>query len=205
MHTVPQKPGPGPWQLFRIWAGIGLQSFGGGASTLYLIQREFVDRRDWLTMEDFIHQWSLCVMTPGINLLALTILIGHRLCRAWGVFVSLAGLLLPSALITCLIAAGLKEIEHLAAVQAVVKGIIPATAGIMLLVGLRFAQPQAKQAYQEGFVCLAVCLALVLLCFIAIAVLNISVALILPCAGLLGIALFGRLSRRKPQESTAHD
>src|SRR5690348_16560303 len=34
-----QDPRPGKWQLFRIWAGIGLQSFGGGASTTFLIQR----------------------------------------------------------------------------------------------------------------------------------------------------------------------
>ena len=33
-HDAP----PGPWRLFRLWAGIGFQSFGGGASTQFLIQ-----------------------------------------------------------------------------------------------------------------------------------------------------------------------
>jgi chromate transporter len=37
-----QDPGPGVWQLFGIWTRIGLQSFGGGASTTLLIQRVFI-------------------------------------------------------------------------------------------------------------------------------------------------------------------
>jgi chromate transporter len=50
-----QDPRPGKWHLFRIWASIGLQSFGGGASTTFLIQRAFIERHQWLSMEEFIY------------------------------------------------------------------------------------------------------------------------------------------------------
>ena len=69
-----QDPKPTIWQLFRIWAGIGLQSFGGGASTTFLIQRAFIEKHKWLSMEEFLHLWNLCLLTPGINLVALTVL-----------------------------------------------------------------------------------------------------------------------------------
>src|ERR1700724_3996479 len=107
----PQNSISGAWQLFRIWASIGLQSFGGGASTTFLIQRTFIEKHSWLTMEEFLHLWNLCLLTPGINLVALTVLIGKKLGGAWGIVASLAGMLVPSAAITCLLAAIFKQIE----------------------------------------------------------------------------------------------
>src|SRR3989442_15809462 len=98
-----QDPRPSTWQLFRIWASIGLQSFGGGASTTLLIQRAFIEKYKWLSMEEFAHLWNLCILTPGINLVALTVLIGKKLAGTPGIAASLAGLLLPSAIITCLL------------------------------------------------------------------------------------------------------
>ncbi|HCJ32793.1 MAG TPA: hypothetical protein DHV65_00615, partial [Ktedonobacter sp.] len=48
-----------------------------------------------------MHLWNLCIFTPGINLVALTVLIGRKLGGTWGIVVSLAGMLLPSAMVTC--------------------------------------------------------------------------------------------------------
>jgi len=64
-----------------------------------LIQRTFIDRHKWLSIEEFAYFWNLCVLTPGINLIAVTVLIGRKLGGVGGIAVSLAGLLLPSALI----------------------------------------------------------------------------------------------------------
>src|SRR5262245_22898768 len=124
----PQQPQPSTWQLFGIWAGIGLQSFGGGASTTLLIQRTFIERRRWLTIEEFTHLWGLCLLTPGINLIAVTALIGKRFGGTRGIVASLAGLLLPSAAITCLLAALFVRVEHTAVARAALRGIVPATA-----------------------------------------------------------------------------
>src|SRR5436309_10717278 len=100
----PKDPRPGTWKLFRIWTGVGLQSFGGGASTTLLIQRAFIEKHRWLSIEEFTHLWNLCILTPGINLVALTVLIGKKLGGTRGIIASLAGMLLPSAAITCLLA-----------------------------------------------------------------------------------------------------
>src|SRR5207302_3153533 len=128
-----QEPVPGKWQLFRIWASIGLQSFGGGASTTLLIQRAFIDKHRWLSIEEFMYLWNLCILTPGINLVALTVLIGKKLGGTWGIAISLVGMLLPSATITCLLTAIFIQIENVAAVQASFRGVIPSTGGILLV------------------------------------------------------------------------
>lgn len=191
---------PGTWQLFLIWTGIGLQSFGGGATTNLLIQREFVEKHTWMTMEEYTHYWNLCLFAPGINLVALTILIGKKLGGKTGIFISLLGLLFPSATITCLLAAGFKEVEHVHVVQAILQGIVPATAGIMLMVGIAFAQPQLQRAYKEGPLNLIISLLLIALCTLAI-ILQVPVFLALSVTALLGVLCFTRpLWRKKKAE-----
>src|SRR5579871_3038262 len=89
-----------PWRLLRIWTVIGVQSFGGGSATLYLIRRVAVEQHHWITDEDFTRYWGICQIAPGINILGLVILIGFRVAGTAGAIVSLLGLLLPSAAIT---------------------------------------------------------------------------------------------------------
>jgi chromate transporter len=189
-----QDPRPGKWQLFRIWASIGLQSFGGGASTTLLIQRAFIEKHKWLSMEEFAHLWNLCILTPGINLVALTVLIGKKLCGSWGIVVSLAGMLLPSATITCLLAALFIQIEHVAAVQAIFRGVIPATGGIMLVVGLNFALPLIRKGSKEGFFYLLVSGILIFACALAVIFLKLSVIIVLLGAAFLGALFFSSKS-----------
>ncbi len=187
-----QHSRPGKWQLFRIWASVGLQSFGGGASTTFLIQRTFIEKHKWLSMEEFTQLWNLCILTPGINLVALTILIGRKLGGAWGIAISLAGLLLPSALITCLLTVGFKSVEHLAAVQAILRGVVPATGGIMLLVGLNFALPLIRRGYKEGVLYLLVSIVLIIACALAVILLKLSVIVVVLGAVFLGALFFAR-------------
>ena len=185
-----KDPGPGKWLLFRIWAGVGLQSFGGGASTTFLIQRAFIEKYKWLTIEEFLYFWNLCVLTPGINLVALTVLIGRKLGGVWGIVVSLAGLLLPSATITCLLAASFTQIENVAAVQAILRGVIPATGAIMLLVGCNFAIPLMRRGYKEGFFYLLGSGVLVIACALAVIILKLSVIVVILGAAVLGALFF---------------
>src|SRR6185437_4122520 len=112
------SPPPTTLSLLRIWTLIGLQSFGGGASTQLLIQREFVRRRAWIGADELLQLWNLCLFTPGINLIALTILIGRRLGGARGIVVSVAGLMLPSSAVTCLLAAGFEVVQHSIVIHA---------------------------------------------------------------------------------------
>src|SRR5438046_6795289 len=185
-----QDPGHGKWKGFRIWASIGLQSFGGGASTPFFIARAFIEKHRWLSMEEFIHLWNLCILTPGINLVALTVLIGKKLGGTWGIVASLAGMLLPSATITCLLAAIFKQIEHVAAVQAVLRGVIPATGGIMLVVGLNFALPLIRRGYKNGMLYLLASSVLVIVCALAVIFLKLSVIVVVLGAALLGALFF---------------
>ncbi|GCF09282.1 chromate transporter [Dictyobacter arantiisoli] len=204
MQVLQTENKPTSKKLLLIWTSIGLQSFGGGATTVLLIQREFIEKRSWLSNEDFAHLWNLCLLAPGINLIAITILIGKKLGGTAGIFYSLFGLLFPSALITCFIAAGFQQIEHLHAVQAILKGVVPATAGIMLLVSVNFAYPQLRLAYKEGPLNLLLCLLLIIFCSVAI-FLQVPVFVALSITAILGILCFTRPLFKKKAVIQEHD
>lgn len=189
MHMARDDARPTAWTLLRIWAGIGLQSFGGGASTQLLIWREFAQKRTWVEATEMARFWNLCLFTPGINLLALTILIGRKLGGPWGIVASLAGLLLPSATVTCFLAAGFELVRHSPIIHAILRGVIPATAGIMAVVGLNFVVPIVKREREAGLPSLSISLAIMLISAFALILFKLPVAVVLAGVALLGIAI----------------
>jgi chromate transporter len=137
------------WDLFITWFSIGIQSFGGGTSTLMLISQASL-KHGWMGEDEFARLWALVQIAPGINLVKLTLLIGYRL-RGWaGLVASMAGLLLPSAAATALMTAGYTLIRDLAVVKAALRGILPATIGLGLAMSANIARPLFTQAYREG-------------------------------------------------------
>lgn len=200
-----QYPRPGAWKLLGIWTSIGLQSFGGGASTTFLIYRTFVEKRGWLLPEEYNRFWNLCVMAPGINLVGMTILIGRKLGGWRGVCASLGGLLVPSAVITCLLTAGFVSIQRFPATQAILKGVIPATAGIMLVVGIKYAQPLLKELRTEGNWRVIIGLVLVLLATLAIVLWQIAIPVVLVGTALLSVLFFKRVPRSALARSARAD
>jgi chromate transporter len=191
---------PGLWPLFRTWAGVGFQSFGGGASAQFLIQQAFIDRQGWITREEYLHLWGLCVFVPGVNMISFTVLVGRKLGGVKGIVASLAGLLLPSAAITCLLAAIFVHIQGIEAVQAVLRGVIPATAGVMLLVGLNFARPLLRRAYTEGYAVLLVSAAFILACALVVIFLKVTVIVVILGAIALGALIFTPRKRHRRAE-----
>lgn len=144
------EPPPELVVLLRVWVVLGAQSFGGGTATQYLIYREFVERRPWLSSAEFSRAWAICQLAPGINLLALTTLIGWRLRGAPGVALSLLGLLLPSVLVTLAMTGGYAAVRELPSVRAAFRGMVPATVGLGLLLTWRIAAPILGEARREG-------------------------------------------------------
>jgi chromate transporter len=137
-----------------------------------------------------LHALALCTLTPGVNLIALTILIGRRLAGWRGVAASLAGLLGPSAAVTCLLAALFAQLQRYPAVPAALRGVVSATAGAMLLVCLTYARPLARAASREGPPALLASGALVVASVLAIVFAGLPVALVVLAALALGAGAF---------------
>lgn len=176
--------------LSLAWCKISIESFGGGSSTLLLMRREFVDRRQWLTAEEYDHFWSLSQISPGIILLAMSLLMGRRLGGTAGMILSLVGVLVPSAAITVVLTAGFAVIQTLHPIQAMIQGVLPATAGIMLALSIQFARPLVRQSVKYGFIRSAECLVVIVGSTLALALFHLEVWLVLLAAAFMCVAIF---------------
>ena len=192
-------PGISSSRLFLIWATIGTQSFGGGSATLYLIQRMAVERYRWITADDFTRYWGICQVVPGINILALVILIGSRVAGTRGVLLSLSGLLLPSAGITIGLTAFYASVRDVSLVRAAIAGIVPATVGLGLLLGFSMVRSLLKGGPQDGWVSIAVGVLVLVISAILAALGRTPVLAILWGAGVASALAQWRIgSRQRP-------
>jgi chromate transporter len=188
-------PKVGAWQLLGIFTLIGVQSFGGGSATLLLIRQAVVNKRGWISEAEFTRFFALCQIAPGINLIALCILIGNKLAGFGGILGCLAGMLLPSVLITTFLTAGFAVVQTWTPMQAALKGIVPATAGLSLVFAWELARPLLKQSQNEGKVSLAVSIGLIVSAALLLAALKLSVIWVLLIGALIGGVILGRYER----------
>jgi len=143
------RPRPGLGNIFVTFFVLGIQSFGGGSSTFFLVHQVCINRH-WLDEEAFLRDWALAQISPGINLLKLIILVGYQL-RGWpGLMAAGSGLMLPSAVVTALMTAAFSAIRSVPLVQAALKGVLPATIGLSLAMGVQMGQPLLARARREG-------------------------------------------------------
>jgi chromate transporter len=154
-------------QLFLAWFWIGLNSFGGGQSTLAMIQRSLASQKGWINDSDFAKANAMVNLAPGINLIAITILIGYQLRKVRGVIASLSGLLIPSITVTILMTAGYTKISRIPDVIYAFHGIVPATVGIGTMAGILilFSFIRVK-ALQSRTLELIVCFSIVIISYI---------------------------------------
>lgn len=117
---------------------------------MVLIRRNAVEVYGWTTDEQFNRDWSLCQMTPGINLIALSILLGKQIAGWRGIVICLGGMLLPSALVTVVITAGFLVIRDLPVVSGALRGILPATVGLGLVTACQMAQSPLGRSLKRG-------------------------------------------------------
>jgi chromate transporter len=193
-----QQPPPSPGRQLLIWLNIGIQSFGGGAATLYLIRRAAVEQHGWLTDEEYARYWGICQIAPGINILGLVILIGWQISGAVGVALALAGLLLPSAAITMMLTAMYSRIEQVPLVQAALHGVVPATVGLGLLLAVGMLRPLLSASRKEGRASLAVAWALVGGSVLVVALTGSPVVAVLwGAGGLAALANWQRVARQR--------
>ena len=187
------------WEILRIWLLIGGQSFGGGSSTMYLIRREHITKRGWLTEDDVNEFWALCQLTPGMSIVAVSILIGQKL-KGWkGIVAVLIGLLLPSTLITTVLAAGFSGVENWASARALLKGVIPATAGLSLTVALQFAIPLLRKGWNEQVASFIFSLSVIGVCAMLSGIFKFPASFVLIGSGVVAALVFPRIWRNTQQ------
>jgi len=140
----PLNAGPRPLELLRAWLAIGTQSVGGGSSTLFLMRLFLVERNRWMSQREFLEDWALSRLSPGIHLVALSGLLGRRVDGVRGAAISVLGMMLPAGIITAALTAGYGLVRDEPLIRAALAGMGPATVGLTLGVTFALARTAAR-------------------------------------------------------------
>ena len=166
--------------LFLVFARIGAFTFGGGYAMLPLIHREVADVRKWASDEEIVDIFAIAQALPGIIAINTAIYIGYKTKGVRGAVASTLGVILPSFVIIFSLVWVLVAIKDSAIVK---KAFLGVRAGVTAMIGLS-AWKLSRAVLKSGFA-VAVCV----LSFTAIAVLDIPTLHVLLTALLVGILM----------------
>lgn len=138
------------WQLFYTYLKIGTFTLGGGYAMLPLIQREVVDRQQWIDEEEFLNMIALAQAAPGLIAVNSAIFIGWRIGGWRGVCGAVLGAVLPSFVIILAIAMVFSEWKELPAVEAAFRGIRPAVVALIAAPLVKLARNAMKSRVERG-------------------------------------------------------
>ena len=179
---APARPTPSsPLELFTAFTMLALQGFGG---VLAVAQRELVDRRGWLTREEFIDAYSLAQLLPGPNVVNLSLMLGDRFFGWRGALAAIGGMLFAPLVVVLVLAAGYNGLSDYPAVAGALRGMGAVAAGLMLAMGLKMLATLRRNALGP-----ALCALLGVATLVTDAVLRWPLAWVVPGLGAAGWAL----------------
>lgn len=191
MNSLPaeNRPQPqSPTDLFISFTLLALQGFGG---VMAVVQRELVEKKRWMTREEFIEDWAVAQVMPGPNVVNLSMMIGARSFGFKGAMAALAGMLTAPLILVLLLALVYARFADFPGVAGALRGMGAVAAGLIAATGLKLAGALLKNVLG-----LRLCALFGALCFAAIALLRWPLVYVL--IGLGGAACVLAYRKLKP-------
>lgn len=177
--TPPDHPRPqSPRDLFVSFTWLALQGFGG---VLAIVQRELVEKKRWLTADEFLEDWAVAQVLPGPNVINLGLMIGDRYFGLRGALAAVAGMLTVPLLVILVLALLYAHFAGNPQVAGALRGMGAVAGGLIAATGIKLI-PQLRK-HPLGF---GVCLVFVALVFGAIALARIPLGWVLLVLGGIG-------------------
>ena len=110
-------------EMFLVFAKIGVMTFGGGYAMLPILQRELVEKRDWVTEEELMDYFAIGQCTPGIIAVNTATFIGQKRRGNIGGIAATLGVVFPSLVIISILAGFIADFAHIPWVQDAFAGI----------------------------------------------------------------------------------
>ncbi|HYD59941.1 MAG TPA: chromate transporter [Noviherbaspirillum sp.] len=123
-----------PADLFVAFTVMAIQGFGG---VLGIVQHELVERRKWLTREEFLEHWTMAQVMPGPNVVNLSLMVGASHFGLRGALAALMGLILLPLVLVLALAMVYRSFAGHPAVGGAIKGMSIVAAALITANGIR--------------------------------------------------------------------
>jgi chromate transporter len=140
----PAISSPNLKSLAAFFLKLGTIAFGGPAVHIAMMQENLVERRCWLSSNDFLDLLALSNLLPGPSSTELAIFIGYKLAGLRGLLLAGVCFILPAFLIVTVLAAVYVRFGSLPAIAGILYGIKPVVIAIILQALWRLARTAIK-------------------------------------------------------------
>lgn len=179
--SLPDPARPQPKSLTDLFVSFTLLALQGFGGVLAIVQHELVEKKRWLTKEEFVEEWAVAQIMPGPNVVNLSLMLGSRYFGLPGALAALAGMLTVPLVIILLLALVYAHVGGHPGVAGALRGMSAVAAGLIIATGLRLFG-----ALKNNPLGPRICSVLSALCFVSIAVLHWPLAYVL--LGLGGVS-----------------
>jgi len=167
-------------EALRTWFAISLQTFGGPAGQIAVMQRVLVEEKRWIGQRRFLHALSYCTLLPGPEAQQLAIYIGWLLNGTRGGLAAGTLFVLPGVVALFALSAAYVAFGATTVVTALFAGLGPAVLAIVTQAVLRVGK---RALAHPALVAVAVA------AFLALAVFRIPFPVVIAAAAATGWAL----------------
>jgi chromate transporter len=182
-------------EAVRAWFAISLQTFGGPAGQIAVMQRTLVEDRRWIGQRRFLHALNYCMLLPGPEAQQLAIYVGWLLNGTRGGLVAGTLFVLPGVLALLALSAIYVAFGTTTAVTALFAGLAPAVLAIVAQAVIRVGR---RALGHPALVALAVS------AFLALAVFAVPFPVVIAVAAVVGW-LLGRFAPHTIRGGTGQD
>lgn len=125
-------------EIFIAFVQVSVSGFGGA---LPWARRMIVDKRRWMTAEEFNETFALAQFLPGPNTVNFSVVFGLRFGGALGAAVTFAGLMGPPLVIVTILAFLYAQFGDVESLSRILAGIAAAAAGLLIAMAAKMAAP----------------------------------------------------------------
>ena len=167
-------------EALKVWARIGVLSFGGPAGQIALLHKEVVEQRNWLSEQEFLRALNFCMLLPGPEAMQLATYCGWKLHGQKGGLA--AGLLfvLPGACVILALSILYALVGNVPLVQALFWGVKAAVVAIVFEALLKISKKALKRKLDWILAALA---------FVALFFFGLPFLLVVAAAAMVGFVM----------------
>ncbi len=185
MNTAPAELPPiRPKNLTELFVGFTVMALQGFGGVMVAAQRELVEVRRWMTIDEFVEDWAVAQIMPGPNVINMALMYGGRQFGVRGAMAAMAGLLTIPLILVLLLALVYSHYASHPGVAGALRGMGAVTAGLIMATGIKLIP-----AVKMNVLGRVLCIVFGATAFISLALLRLPLMYVLPSLGLVACAL----------------
>ncbi|MGC8874181.1 MAG: chromate transporter [Chloroflexia bacterium] len=179
------------WLLFFSFLKVGLLGYGGGPSSIPLVQKEVVEVHGWMAETEFADSLAMGNALPGPIAVKMSVYIGYRVGGVPGAILALLGMTGPGIVLMALFSLIYLKLKDHPKVMAAMKAARPAVVGLLIWTAYDLGRPillgntgvaSFRQTWSLWLLALA--------SFVATTFLKVHPALVIVIAAAIGLLVY---------------